>query len=81
MEPRLLLSWQGAWLAQTKFLVLALSMDNLSIVVNTYNPITLDVKAGGSEVQRHTWLHKEFEASLGFMRPCLKDNQKFQPII
>jgi hypothetical protein len=32
--------------------------------------------AGGSEVQGHPWLHSEFEASLGFLRPHLKTKTK-----
>lgn len=38
-------------------------------VLNTCNPSTWEVEAGGSEVEGHPWLHKEFEAGLGYMRP------------
>lgn len=35
-------------------------------------PNTPEVEAGGSEVQDHPQLHSHLEASLGYMRPCLK---------
>lgn len=30
------------------------------------------VQAGGSEVQGYPWQHSQAEASLGYMKPCLK---------
>lgn len=39
------------------------------------DPSTWEVKVEGSEVQGHSWAHREFEASLGFLRPYLKKQQ------
>lgn len=36
------------------------------------NPSTQEVKAEGSEVYGHLWLHREFEVTLGYMNACLK---------
>lgn len=36
------------------------------------NPSTWEVKAKGSKVQDHLWLHQKLEASLSCMRPSLK---------
>ena len=41
-------------------------------MVHICHPSTWEMEAGGSGVQGHPWLHSEFEASLGYMRPCLK---------
>ena len=38
-----------------------------------YNPSTWEVEAVGSVVHFHTWLHSKFEASLCYMRSCLKN--------
>lgn len=35
------------------------------------HPSTLETEAEGLEVQDHFWIHREFEASLGYIRPCL----------
>lgn len=35
-------------------------------------PGVQQVEAGGQEVQGHLWLRGEFEASLGYMKACLK---------
>jgi hypothetical protein len=32
------------------------------------------------EDQSHPWLYREFEASLGYMRPCLKYTNTFAKI-
>lgn len=43
------------------------------MVVHNYNP--WEVEAGGSRsVQGYPQLPSESEVSLGFMRPCLKEN-------
>lgn len=31
------------------------------------------VEAEGSETQNRAWLHRKFEASLGYIRPCSKN--------
>lgn len=31
-------------------------------------------------VQDHPWLSSEFETNLGYMRPCLKKNEKWQKV-
>lgn len=46
--------------------------------VHTCSLGTMEEEAGGLAVQSHTWLHREFEASLEYMRSCLekpKDRQ------
>lgn len=40
------------------------------MVAQVHNPST-EVKAGGLDVQDYSWLHREFKASLGFLRSCL----------
>lgn len=42
------------------------------IVTHAYKPSTWDVEAGGSEIQSHFRLHSKFEASLGYLRPYLR---------
>lgn len=39
-------------------------------IVQTHNPRTWEVDAGGS--RGHPQLHDEFESNLDHMRPCLK---------
>jgi hypothetical protein len=39
-------------------------------------PSTWEVEAGGSEVRGYPQLHSEFEASLGYIRACLKTGNK-----
>lgn len=39
------------------------------MVAPAYNPRTWEVHTGGSEVQGHPHLHREFEARLGCVRP------------
>lgn len=34
-----------------------------------------EVEAGGQGVQGQLWLHNEFQASLGYMKPSLNNNQ------
>lgn len=46
------------------------------LVCWTYNPRTWEMKAGGSGVQGQLWLPSEFEASLHYMRPSFKNNEK-----
>lgn len=47
-----------------------------SVSVHVCNPFTGEVKAEGSKVQGKPQLHKEFKASMGCMRPCLKTEKK-----
>lgn len=35
------------------------------------NPFSEEGEAWGQEVQSHPWLHKEFDASLGYLRSYL----------
>lgn len=43
------------------------------MVVHVYNLSSWDLKAEGSEIQGHPWIHIELEASLGYVeRPCLR---------
>lgn len=37
-----------------------------------YNPSTSEMEVGGPGVQGQPWLHRQFEASLGYVRFCLK---------
>jgi hypothetical protein len=43
-----------------------------SVILRAYNPNTLKMEAGGSEIQDHPWLHSQCEATLGYIRPYLK---------
>lgn len=43
-----------------------------SMVIHICDPSTWEVKARGSEVQHQPWLHIDFEASLSYIRTCLK---------
>lgn len=42
------------------------------MVASSYNLSTGEVEAGRSEVQRHSWLHSKFYASVGDMIFFLK---------
>lgn len=42
------------------------------MVVHACNPCTQEAEAGGQAVQGHNWLHSKFKTSLGYVRPCLK---------
>ena len=46
------------------------------IVVYTHGPRTLEVEAGDPRVQGYPQLHSKFETSLGYMRYCLKRQNK-----
>jgi hypothetical protein len=41
----------------------------LDVVARANNPGT-QVEPGGSEIQDHPWLRREFKASLGYMKSC-----------
>jgi hypothetical protein len=45
------------------------------IMSHTCNPSNWEVEAGGLGVLRYPWLHSEFTASLGYRRPCLKQDK------
>lgn len=38
------------------------------------DPNISEVEGRGPGVQGHSWLHSELQASLGYMKPCLKTN-------
>jgi hypothetical protein len=42
------------------------------MVTNTHDSKTLEVEAGGSELQGYLQLHSESEASLEYMKVCLR---------
>lgn len=46
------------------------------VVTGTCHPCTWEAEAGGSETQGHPQLHCEFEASLGYMTLCLREEGK-----
>lgn len=43
-------------------------VEKLGIAVQNYNPSTKETEVGG-----HPWRHSDFEASLGYRKPCLKN--------
>jgi hypothetical protein len=47
----------------------------------SWNPITGEMEAGTSELQRHLQLHRKFKASLSYMRPCLKCTHTWGDVI
>lgn len=67
------LSISGApsWFSCTKQVKNKGQMAN-STIVNTYNSCGREVETRGSGVQREPLLHREFEATLGYIKPCLK---------
>lgn len=46
----------------------------LGATVHTCGPSLPVVEARRSQIQSHRWLHSEYEASLSYMRPCVKTN-------
>jgi hypothetical protein len=44
----------------------------LGLVMHIYNPSTLELGVEESKAQGHLWLCSKFEASLGYMKYCLK---------
>lgn len=46
------------------------------VVVQSCNPRPPDGEAGGSEVQGHSLIHCQFNASIRYMRPCLHKGKK-----
>jgi hypothetical protein len=48
------------------------------MVVHIYNPSTQEMEVKEPEVQGHPCLHNDFKASLGFMRLCLKTNNRIE---
>jgi hypothetical protein len=60
-----------------KLLILQGATLRLLTVAHICHPSTQEAEAGGSDVQGHPWFHhSEFEASVGYRRPCLKDKAK-----
>lgn len=47
-------------------------MHKPAVVVYTCEPSTWKIEAGGSEVQDHPWLPREFKVSLGYVGPSLQ---------
>ena len=45
------------------------------MLINTYHAITWQVETGGSEVQVHLWLQREFK-SMCYMRSYLKGRKE-----
>lgn len=45
-------------------------------MVQTFNLSSLEAEAGESGIQSPPWLHSNFDASLGYMRPCLQKKKK-----
>lgn len=46
------------------------------MVTQAHSQGTSETKAGRSEIQRNHHLHRESKASLGYMRPCLKQKDE-----
>lgn len=63
-------SWQSVCLAGTKPWVPALACHKLHMVVPA---CTWEAEGGGLEIQGHSWLRREFGASLYYVRPCFKN--------
>lgn len=40
--------------------------------------ISTPEETGGSGIQGHSWIHSKFSTSLGFVRPCPKEEQKVE---
>jgi hypothetical protein len=45
-------------------------------VIHSCNPSIQEMERGESEIQGQLLLHSKFEASLGYMKPCLKRNKQ-----
>lgn len=43
----------------------------LSVVMPAYDSSALEEETGGTEIEVYLWLHSEFKAILGYMRPYL----------
>lgn len=61
-----------ACLARTTPWVRSSAQHKPGLGVYTYNPRNEDMEAGGSEVQGDPQVHREFEARVKCMSPCLK---------
>ena len=57
---------------QIKPLVLSPAPHQPGLVTFVCNSSIKEMKAGGSQVQGHPCLHREFAANLGYLRACLK---------
>ena len=49
-----------------------MSEDQTQHAGTCYDPSTSEVEVGGPGVQGQPWLHRQFEASLGYVRVCFK---------
>lgn len=47
-------------------------------MVQTFNLSSLEAEAGESDIQSPPWLHGNFDASLGYMRPCLHKKKSLE---
>ena len=45
-------------------------------MVHACSPSLSEAEAGRPGIQSHLWLHTVFKASLGYMRPCLRNRNK-----
>ena len=45
-------------------------------MAHIYNPKTWEVETGRSEIQGHLCSHSKFQASLGYMNPCLNKQNR-----
>lgn len=53
----------------------------LGVVVHAYIPSTQEVELGELKIEGHSWLHREFETRLDYMRLCHnKKSQGLQPL-
>lgn len=68
------LSWQSVCLVRIRLWVQPLASQKLGMMAHTWNLSTGE--EGESEVQSHPWLGNEFEASLDYLRLCLKAKAK-----
>lgn len=48
----------------------------MSMEVHAHHPCTWEMKLRGLEAPGHPQLHKEFNVSLGYMGPCLRNNPR-----
>lgn len=64
-------SWQSVYLAYTDPGFTPEHYLKLGMMVNTCNPSSQEVEAGGSDIQVQPWLYGEFPQR-GVIRSCLK---------
>ena len=67
------LSWYRAFVGCEEALGSIWVPHRLGVEAHPCNSSTQKIEVRGSEVQGHSQLRGEFEANLGYMRPCLKE--------